>query len=350
MLSRRRSLVFVLVVGSILAAPATVVAGNPISVTVIVGFSCVSGSGPANREVIATLRTPELRMRGRVRTMTDAFGSWGACFRLFNPSTYINGGDRLRITIGNASRRIAVPHLEPRIDRVQNTIEGWAKPFVPVDIAVSHRTDFKNSDSYIFSTSTDANGHYLIDTSSEFNLFGWDQVEVITQQGNDLFGALAVTPGMLVSVNSNHVVGFVNNGTNLTLEVWDRDGNLKGDATAGPFFFGAFEVTMFNDDGSALYPNDRDRVRASFASDADVRIPVSELRGSAATDMVSGRCPPNAPYQLVVRNKVFYGEVGATGRFARDVGGKLNMKRGDDLTLYCQYATGDVWQDLDIAL
>ncbi len=334
-----------------IAAP-VVIAARRISITVevSVGFSCVTGSGPKRSEVIATLKSAEGDMRDRVVTRTDRFGFWGACFRLFSPSTYINGGDQLKIKIGDEVRRIDVPRLQPQINRVSDVIAGWAFPNSQVDISVTHFRDFRHAKDYFFSAMADARGRYKVDTTKTVDLLGWDSIEVFVARGADLYGALAVVPGMQVAVISNDVVGYANDGTRLRISIRDGHGDLRGAVTAGPFLFGGFEVVMFKKNGQPLYPRANDTLRATLASDAVMKIPASKLRGSAATDTVSGRCPPNAPYQLIVRGRAFNGVTNAKGNFKRNVGARVNVRRGDDLTLYCQFPSGDVWEDLNVAL
>ena len=141
--ARRRTLLFAFLLCVAIAAPVLVAARqSSISVEVTVGFSCVTGSGQKRSEVIVTLGSALGDLRDRVITKTDKFGFWGACFRLFSPSTYINGGDLLKVKIGDDVRRIDVPRLQPRIDRVHDVISGFAAPHSQVDIAVSHHRDF----------------------------------------------------------------------------------------------------------------------------------------------------------------------------------------------------------------
>ena len=349
--ARRRTWLFLVLLCVAIAAPVVIAARkNPITVEISVGFSCVTGSGPKRSEVIATLKSEEGDKRDRVVTRTDKYGFWGACFRLFSPSTYINGGDQLKIKIGENVRKIDVPLLQPQINRVSDVISGVSFPHSQVDISVAHHRDFQHVKNYFFSATADAKGRYKVDTSSKFNLIGWDSVEIFVSRGADLYGALAVVPGMQVSVISNDVVGYVNDGTRLRISIRDKDGGLRGAVTAGPFLFGGFEVVMFKKDGRALYPRANDTLRATFAGDAIMKIPASRLRGSPETDMVSGRCPPNAPYQLIVRGRAFNGTTDKDGNFKRYIGAKVNVRRGDDLTLYCQFPSGDVWEDLNVAL
>jgi hypothetical protein len=182
--ARRRTWLFIVLLCVAVAAPVLVAARrNSITVEVSVGFSCVTGSGPKRSEVIATLKSEEGDRRDRVISRTDKFGFFGVCFRLFSPSTYINGGDQLKIKIGDAVRRIDVPRLQPQINRVTDVIQGWSFPHSQVDIAVAHHRDFQHVRNYFFSTKADAKGRYKIDTSEKFNLIGWDSVEVRSFRG-----------------------------------------------------------------------------------------------------------------------------------------------------------------------
>ena len=346
----RRSVLISMLLGTVVALPVSVTAANPITVQVITGLSCVNGTGPRNAEVIATLRTPSGAERGRARTTSDAFGTWATCFRLAEPTTFINGGDRLQINAGNRERTFRIPHLEPRVDRVRDVIQGWAAPNSSVDIVVSHRKTFRNVRDFFYQVNTDANGRYRVDTTSDFNLIGFDEIAVVNLAGRNLFGSVALAPGLQLAVANNVVFGSVNNGTRVHIRLYDGDGNAKAHSTAGPLFFGTFEVAMFKRDGSAAYPLNRDWVTSTIASDAVLRIPISELRGSATTDVITGRCPPDAPYLITAGTREFYGRADGDGGVRRDASSRMNLRRGTELSLYCMYPTGDIWQDVDIAL
>lgn len=79
-------------------------------------------------------------------------------------------------------------------------------------------------------------------------------------------------------------------------------------------------------------------------------MPASALRGSALTDRVSARCTPDAPYMLIVRKRRFFGFTDFQGRLARDLSLRVDVRRGDQLSLYCMFPTGDVWQRVNAAL
>lgn len=346
MASHRRTLIFALALVSILALPAAVTASNPIEVTVITGDPCISGFGPADKTVTATLRTPLGGLRDRVVSQSDEFGSWFVCFGLFYPSTNINGGDRLRIVIGSRARSIEIPHLEPHINRVADVIKGLARPGALIDIAVLHRENFRNSHEFLFSTLADGTGHYAVDTTSEFNLLGGDEVTVLAEQGNDLFGATVLVPYVEIGNANNVLFGSVNRGTQLEVLLTDASAVQKANVHAGPFLFGLFEVEMYMDDGSAAYPVRGDWLTANLAIDAVLEIPRSHLRGTATDDLITGRCMPNAAYLLVARNKSFFGTTDSTGRFTRDVSNRMNLNVPDHLVLICMYPTGDTWHRL----
>ena len=352
MLRHRRALLFALLIGTIIGAPLAISARQVplISVQVNVGFSCVDGFGPPREDVTATLLTRSGAVRDQFTAHTGRRGFFTGCFRLFNPTTNINGGDRLRVRVGNRTRRIVVPHVEPQINRVTDVIEGWAQPNADVDVFVTHSTNFRDASDFAFSTVADATGHYRIDTTGDVNLVGWDIVDVESVRGEDVFIGTGTVPGMQVASASNDIYGFMNNGTDLLIQVKSRNGQLKGDATAGPFLSGTFEIEMFNDDGFPLYPLAHDRVVASFASDAAMTIPVSRLRASAESDTIWGHCPANAPYQLDVRARAFFGITDSAGNLKRIVGARLNLRRGDQITLYCRFRNGDIWQDIQTVL
>jgi hypothetical protein len=339
----RRRLVLAIALGSLLALPASVSAATPISVQVLTGQPCVSGIGPANKKVTATLRTPAGKIRDRVMSESDDVGGWGVCFGLFFPSTNINGGDVLNVVVGARSRTIHIPRLEPMIDRVTNVIEGEADPFAPVDMLISHRNNFKTSEEFGYSTTADGSGHYAVDTTADFNLLGGDAVTVITSNGDDLFGAIALAPFLEIQNANNDVQGTVNRGTQVDLLLTDENAVEKAHVHAGPFLFGIFQVEMYADDGSAAYTDRGDWLTANIATDAALHLPVSSLHGTASDDVITGRCMPNAPYTLNARTQVFFGTTDSTGRLTRDVTSRMNLRRTDHLALACMYPTGDIW-------
>lgn len=350
MFSRRRLSLFVILMGTALAAPLITVGRNPISVQVVIGDNCVSGFGPARQEVIASLRTPDGDLRGRFRSVSDKFGLWGGCFELDEPSTFINGGDHLRIVAGSRSREISIPQLTPKIDRVSDTVQGTTRPHTSVDILIAHRASFRRTQYFSYTKKAGADGRFKIDTSGEFDLIGFDSVTVMADRGDDFFRATALAPGIQIAHGSNFVTGSANNGSRVILLLTDRNRRIKAEVTAGPVQFGLFELSMFKDDGRAAYPTGGDWLFGSFARDAALQMPVSTVNGSARNDRVIGRCTPDAPYMLIVRKRRFFGSTDSNGRLDRDLSFRINVQRGDQLSLYCMFPTGDVWQDVNIAL
>jgi len=353
-ISHRRALLFALLLIAALGAPFTVAAGgggsSGISVEVLIGFSCISGTGPAQTQVVATLRSPQLQVRGRVVSKSHRNGVWNACFPLFDPVTYVNGGDILSIRMGDRRRVIEVPRLEPRMDRVHDVIEGWAQPNTQVDISVTHRITLQRSKQFVFRTTSNGAGRYRVDTTNRVDLIGWDDVNVLAEHGRDLFAVESVTPGMQVGNVSNDIVGYVNNGRDLTIEIKNRFGDTRGKVNSGPFLGGAFEIALYKPNGMALYPLNHDTVIASLASDAVMHLPSSGLHGWASTNIVRGRCPPNSPFQLLAGNRLFFGTADAQGKLERDTSARVDLRRGQELTLWCQYPTGDIWQDSNVVL
>ena len=82
MFSRRRLSLFVLLIGTALAAPFVTFGRNPISVQVVIGDNCVSGFGPSREDVVATLRTPDGAVRGRFATRIGQIRVVGRLLRI----------------------------------------------------------------------------------------------------------------------------------------------------------------------------------------------------------------------------------------------------------------------------
>ncbi len=345
----RRLLAMALVCASLLAFPAVASAAVPISVVVFTGMSCVSGTGPASSEVIATLRTPGGHVRGRFRSMTDGAGNWDGCF----PLSAINGNDQMRLLIGNRSRTVRIPRLEPEIDRVADTITGWVRPGDVVFADIGHAVNLRDMTAHTFADQANGNGRYVIDTSSEVDLRGGDAVTIFAPHGDDTFGAFVIVPHVNVSHANNFLNGTANNGTDLVFVLTNRDGKLKADTTAGTssalFGISLFTVDLYRANGAAAYPVATDLLASNLASDAVLRIPNGTLAGNPATDVVTGRCMKNAPYALGIGGEGFFGTTNANGEFARDVTNRMNLRRADQLELTCLYATGDTWFMTNIA-
>ncbi|HSH21466.1 MAG TPA: hypothetical protein VK992_02460 [Candidatus Caenarcaniphilales bacterium] len=348
MFSSRALPALALALGLLAAVPAGAAAAPAITVEVIIGQPCISGTGPADTAHVAALRTPSGAIRGRFRTRSDESGFWGGCFP-FDTTTFINGGDRLRVTAGTTERKLVIPRLEPHVNRMSDVVSGRAAPGTDVDVMIEHRSNFRTSSQHFFPTMTDADGRYRIDTTAEVDLLGGDLVLVLQQQGADSFGALGLVPHMRVSHANNVVSGSVNHGTDLRLELRNADGETKANVTAGPIIFGIFSVAMFRSDGRPAYPVGGDLLVGSFAGDARLRMPFSYLNATASDDVVRGRCMARAPYELWAGRERFTGRTDSTGRLQRDVTNRLNLRKGDELVLNCMYDTGDNWTRTGIA-
>jgi len=326
-----------------LLVPGTAQASTPINVQVLVGDSCVSGTGPANAHVSAVLRTPDGRVRDNFTTMSDDTGAWGSCFSLALPSTFINGNDILKIVVGNKSRTMVVPNVVPAIDRVADTITGTVGANSLVDVEVAHHRDLKHTRQFSFTAVADSQGAWSVDTTGTVNLLGADQVIAITAVGNDLFGGLVQVPFVQLTNVDNILDGAANTGANLSFDLFDGHGHIKASTTTSALAFGQYEVSLYDGNGNAAYPVGGDQLVSNFATDATLTLPVSELRGSASSDTISGRCMANAHYAVLTYNNTYFGRTDSTGRLSLSVGNKENLHRADPLRLVCQYPTGDLW-------
>ncbi len=317
----------------------------PISVTVSVGADCLlAGTGPADKPVTATLRTNRGHVRGAFRAHTAADGAFGGCFPVL-----INGGDSIRVKVGGQVKLVDVPRITPRSNRETDVVTIFGPPNSQIDVVVQHRLNLKDYEAHWYTVTTDGNGNYVLDVSADVDLKGFDFVGVRYITNGDTFFAYGPVPGIVAYHADNYVSGQTNNGTNVKVTLADAHGNVKALATAGPVHFGEYEVSLFKANGHAAYPLAGDWLSADFATDAKIQIPVGALLANPSTDVVSGRCPANAKWRLEVYNdtidEFFFGQVGASGEFARYIGSRVDLAKGDQVELHCLYPTGDEWVD-----
>jgi hypothetical protein len=348
MILAKRALVgFILLVA--LLAPAAVEASTPITLQVLVGDTCVQGSGGANKYVAATLKTPAGAKRDSFTTMSNASGQWFGCFSFFLPSSTINGGDILRVAVGGSSRSVVIPRLLPTIDRVTNTIRGKTAANSEVSVFVTHHPNFRNSRDFSFETISDAGGNWSVSTTGTFNLIGADEVAAITAIGSDLFGGQALAPYVLVEHANEVLLGYANPGHDISFTLLDGHGVPKAHGSTGTNPYGSYTAGLVGTNGDPAYPLGRDVLRSNLASDATLRVPRSYLHGDASADSVTGRCMANAPFLLLTINDSYTGRTDARGEFTKSVARKENLRRGDELRLVCMYRTGDEWIRTGIA-
>ena len=328
---------------AVLLVPMSAQAAVPISVQILLGDACVSGTGAADKNVSATLRTPSGEKRDAFTTTSDSSGTWQGCFSLFLPTTTINGGDVLHVTVGGATRTLTVPRLMPSIDRVADTISGRTEPNTQVQVLITHHPNFRKSPDFAFSAVSDGQGSWTVDTTGTVNLIGEDEVTVLTQIGADEFGALDVVPYVLVSAVNDVVSGVANVGAPVSFTLVDRHGVFKGSGDGGDPPYGVFSAGLVDANDDAVYPVGGDTLTSNLAADASLRMPVGRLRGNAATDVVTGRCMANAPYFLSTDTRVYTGRTHGDGTFTRVLPRKDDIRVGDPLHLACMYPTGDVW-------
>ena len=352
MTSRRRLLLVLVLLSAVVGFPLAAQAGTPFGVAVGLFGSCVFGVGPAKTPITATLRTPKpkIRARDRFRVKTDSDGYFVGCF-----DVPIHGGNSLKFVFAGKEKILQVPRMWPTIDRVEDTVTGRAQPGTDVTIVIDHRKSFKARVQATYVVTADSSGHYALDTTADINLRGFDIVTAIIFEGNNQFVANAYVPGMIVG-RANSDVTLVANLGDVSVHLANRHGSWKATATAGHITNGIYFATFFDGAGAPAYPLARDVVTSDLATDAHLRMPVGNLTGNARRDMVTGRCPPNARYELDIINlneasfEAFFGKADGSGNIVRDVGNRMNLKRGDELTLRCLYPTGDEWWDRDVAL
>ncbi|HWH24392.1 MAG TPA: hypothetical protein VNW68_05805 [Candidatus Limnocylindria bacterium] len=323
----------------------------------LIGTACLSGSGPAETRHHLALFTKYGKLRSWFAARSDGDGAWEGCFPggLFGG---INGGDRIRVRAAGTEKTVKVPKLVLRIDRVADTISGRVAPgqavtllIVPGGFGIGGRDD-----PIIANAAGDGEGRYTARVRKQRDLRGADTVLAVTPPpclegvcelppGTDSFQLLAGVPFVSIHFGSNELSGWSVN-TQPSFKLFSPKGERKGGATTNNLIFGLYFAKMTNRFGNAAYPEARDIVTSDIASDARLVVPASRLQASYRSDTVSGRCMANARYLLTSSDSGLQtrGRTGADGTFTRDFGGKVNLLRGERVTLACAYPTGDLFQ------
>ncbi len=148
---------------------------------------------------------------------------------------------------------------------------------------------------------------------------------------------------------SGAVDGYATPFESFTARLVSSTGDVRatGHALADPVL-GQWGVAFTNADGDFIDPRPGDRVVVTGAGSASLVYPASSLNANVATDVASGHCLPDAPYELRVDDTYLPGRTDAQGTFSRDVSSVHDVAAGDFLFLTCRYPTGDEFTAKDI--
>jgi hypothetical protein len=345
-MAAHRRLLVPLLIGAALLLPgaAGTAAATPFRAEVLLGGGCVSGTGPAGRGRLE-VRTPGGRLRAGTALRAPT-GSWSVCVGTSVLSGGIHGGDRLRVTIGSATRSWRVPRIALTIDRVAETIGGTIAPGASLTVdapAVGPRH-----------VTPDADGRFELALAGVADLRSGSTVEVRSTARGLTTEMLAFVPGLQLTAADPGVSGVGPAGRPVELRLV-RDGVTRASARVDDLFLGFFFATLRDSSGNVAYPRPGDRLVSSIDGVRPLRIPASRLSGNAARDRLVGRCMARAPYELDILQRgpggrpigrSLSGVTDDAGRLVRSLAGRLDLKAGATLGLTCLYPEGDTFTRL----
>lgn len=338
--------------------PASVWAGQPIAVNVIIGAPYVSGTGVPNASYVVTLRNADHEFKGRVTVGANGNGFW-----IVNSFTVsIDTNDTIKVD-GPNTRTVTVPRLTVVADRVANTISGLGPASSTVSASALHCLVLGNqcSGSKNKSAPTDGTGHYSAGFAA-FDPRGGDYWSVYwTSPDADTITTIGYFPYIEVWRNQARLNGIGRAGALVTATVKTAANVLRGTARAvvpAPAWF--FDTTFRNSSVDPVNVHSTDKVSADIASDAHFTMPAVTVAGDAATNVVSGTCPANRPLQLNAYDPAYarpdpsttaFGMANGAGSYSINVTTNeptFNLTSGDRLEVICDLATGDAVARLGI--
>ena len=123
----------------------------------------------------------------------------------------------------------------------------------------------------------------------------------------------------------------------------------------GELVFDLRPVGRFHD-GDLVRALPGDKVQTTgIASDASFTIPAITIATNLATDVVSGVCLPDRPYQISAwsenhrREASRSGVAGGAGQFRKHLTSDMNLKAGDFVEVACRFVTGDYVSRIAVA-
>ncbi|CAN5459972.1 hypothetical protein BH20CHL6_BH20CHL6_09390 [soil metagenome] len=344
---RSASLATALVLAATLAGTARA-GGGGFSFDVLLNDTCVSGTGPADTGLAISLRTFSGHLRDRFRTTTDGDGNWVGCFRLG-----VRGGNVIKALGGGSSESWRIPKITLDTERVSDVVSGLGPENTTLALTVVHYPGFASGREISVAereVTTDGDGDYSTDFSDAVAIVGGDQVSALLQQDGNRATIVNLAPRMGIFRNDDVAFGNLNPGDPVHVELRRADGSLKAQLTSPGFFSNFWDGILYAPDGTSVAARPGDVLWSDIASDSRFTLPVMALNGSATRDTVYGRCMPNRPYEvIVVRESLtefvfesFRGRTNGAGRFVKEVSARVDLQRGDRLTLECKFATGDL--------
>ncbi|MEP7379064.1 MAG: hypothetical protein ABI725_09145 [Chloroflexota bacterium] len=334
-------------------APGVMAAPRPLTVSVLIGDTCVTGTARKNSFVKVVVRDPAGHVILREAGDTGTYGEWQVCGYGYP----ILAGAKVRATVFETgqSRHFTVPKLTIDTDRVSEVVSGKAPAGSKVTLEVSTSgASVVGLPEYDFfqHVVTAGNGTYSHDFSSDgIDLIGGTAAIATWQSGS---GAVKVwrqtyVPGLAVAIGESRFSGVFKPNAHLGMVVSHNSNQVAtGDAVADPFYGGQIAGEFVDADTEPYAIQPGDLIEApGLGSDGTFTVPKVAGTVNLATDRVSGTCFANGMYLVYVVGPQYevgfdFGVAAPNGSFTADLSYQLNIKKGFSVEIGCYTSNADL--------
>jgi hypothetical protein len=343
-------------------APAPVAAGAAATDLVLtearIGATCwVATNAAPGADIALSLRSAKGGSKGAHAQDDAAAGPIEGCF-----TAPIAAGDRIDITVGESKRSVTVPRMRiTAIDRGADRVALAGTPGLKVAVRI-HRCDLGTA----LGASTDpadcdprltrqrqldAEGRATLDTTAALDLRGHDLVELVhTGAAGDRFTFRRAVPVLAVRLRSAAIAGVGLPGGSASFRLLTAARVLRATASLPGSTDGAGAI--FRKNGAPILAKPGNRIAGSASpnggfTDVSFPLPAGMASVDAAADTVKGTCLAGRPWRVEAPGPVAVtGSAAPNGGFTAEVPG---LDPGDEVTLRCQTAAGDIVIDVRTA-
>lgn len=337
------------VLGSMAPARAGGIDPGDITFFVSMGDCGLSGSAAAGSTVRVIVRDRADRKVLDRQVTANESGTWHAeCI-----DGRFKGGEHITArSDGTLRRLLVVPRLSLIIDRGANEARGHGPASGPpsvhlgIDACVPGLITCEGSAVDVDVATDPSTGDWEYPFGS-FDTGGADNGRVVwSSTFGDQVYRLGRTPYLQVEAGSAGVRGFGRPGVPLTVTLRSSSGVLRATATATPSAPYSGWTATFRRNGVKVKVRVGDRVTATFASDASLRVRDIPISADVGNDQIHGRCRPGGAFGVrwVDDAGAYQGQGYGTSNLGDGNWTVLapGIDTGWTFTAWCDNAAGDV--------
>ena len=290
------------------------------------------------RSIRLRLTSPEGIERGSRRIRSNKAGSFKGCF-----DAGVDVGNILGAHTQSLSRRWQVPDITVHVDRANDTVTGRAPAGAALHVELRRGGNgFLPKGSGSADGLADLHGRYTMDLAPALDI-GAGMVGYLTARiGADEVDTVGNALWVVTQQGQPNVYGFA--GGPLHFELRGSGGLVRATADApGNNQDHLYMVLLLDRQGQLVYPRPGDHLLVSGTDHANLLIPDGSLNGRVGTHTVYGRCMPGVDFDLWGPGE-FVGSTDALGRFQKTMPSGHPIRRGELLSLFCHYPSGDIYQ------